>query len=195
MSNSFWSFCLEQVLALAILYSMSDWQNELKFCRIFSSLNWKWFSCLLTVLNLKSITFIFFPFFGLGIIAFHALLHELLYAFSYLFTPPETMDKRGSFALTATEIRCMFFFFLFGSTVVNEIEALITCKWFLTPKSLNILSICSAMMSLFYLYKIASGGNHIPPKAEWVNVGSMHDGCVIQGMRQVNMNHVFFFYV
>lgn len=27
---------------------------------------------------------------------------------------------------------------------------------------------CSALMTCFYVYKIATGGNHIPPKAEWL---------------------------
>lgn len=29
------------------------------------------------------------------------------------------------------------------------------------------LSSCSALMTGFYLYKIATGGNHIPTKADW----------------------------
>ncbi|XP_065013679.1 protein FATTY ACID EXPORT 5-like [Musa acuminata AAA Group] len=75
----------------------------------------------------------------------------------------------GFLSLKAFEKRRNSYLALALETLCSLILTFVMGKRYLETSKImpaGLVAALSAMMSLFYLYKIASGGNHIPPKAE-----------------------------
>ncbi|THU51356.1 hypothetical protein C4D60_Mb06t30160 [Musa balbisiana] len=75
----------------------------------------------------------------------------------------------GFLSLKAFEKRRNSYLALALETLCSLILTFVMGKRYLETSKImpaGLVAALSALMSLFYLYKIASGGNHIPPKAE-----------------------------
>lgn len=75
----------------------------------------------------------------------------------------------GQMSLKAFEKRRNSYFAIFLQTVCSSALTWVMGQRYLTTSKImpaGIVTLISAMMTLFYLYKIAKGGNHIGPKKE-----------------------------
>lgn len=75
----------------------------------------------------------------------------------------------GQMSLKAFEKRRNSYFAIFLQTVCSSVLTWVMGQRYLMTSKImpaGIVTVISAVMTLFYLYKISKGGNHIGPKKE-----------------------------